>query len=228
MSLLFVFSLVGAHLVGDFFPKMNKFLHIQWYNTCIFQAITDATCLFTSNHPKKNALEPEILTRKYRWDFSSSKNGKMVCVLHPSSTTFPNPPFLTTLFRYVICQQNQTGTGRALKQPTTRRPSLSLSVGPWEMNFWSLADSDQVLYWKPSGWFVSLHLGRCMFKHLLGGGGGLKYVLFFFIPKIGEDDPIWLIFFSGGWNHQLETHWFPLMRRVIKPLFLMVWMLGWG
>ena len=34
------------------------------------------------------------------------------------------------------------------------------------------------------------------------GGGGFKYC-FMFIPKLGENDRIWLMFFQMGWNHQL-------------------------
>ena len=31
---------------------------------------------------------------------------------------------------------------------------------------------------------------------------------FMFIPNPGKMDPIWLIFFQMGWNHQLELHWY--------------------
>ena len=133
------------------------------------------------------------------------------CVLHPSSTTFSKPAFFNDPFKGYTSSASKTKPGRddwKAPQPGGLHWVRSWALERWTFEAWHF-------------WNGRKSPGR----RLLILAGGLKY--FFFHPENwGRWSNLTIIFFKGGWNHQLEPHWFPLIRPVTKPLFLRVWILG--
>ena len=94
--------------------------------------------------------------------------------------------------------QEQTVTLRCTV--TTFSPTFSSFVCLfWDPHDSSIFTGCQRGKFQPGTWNLKLFL--CIFDEAVKLGVGFKYCLF--SPYLGKMNPFWLIFFKGGWNHQL-------------------------